>query len=132
MTALDQVWSGVEQYQGEGARSFQVPGGRAQLYMGAMEIPIVAFRTKPSPSLEDARLRDLSLRLVRFGLELECVEEGGNYKINRSDTKSYVGRITAEALKLHVGRIVEIGREAFNVIVGFYLPETGSADGPDR
>ncbi|MEK7878367.1 MAG: hypothetical protein AAB285_00760, partial [candidate division NC10 bacterium] len=89
MESLHQVWRRVEQYQGEGARSFQVPGGRAQLYMGAMEIPIVAFRTKQSPSLEDVRLRDLSLRLARFGLELECVEEGENYKINRRDTKSY-------------------------------------------
>lgn len=132
MESLHQVWSGVERYQGEGARSFQIPGGRAQLYMGAMEIPIVAFRTKQSPSLEAARLRELSLGLARFGLELECVEEGANYRINRSDTKSYVGRITDEALKLHVGRIVEIGREAFDAIVGFYLPDTGSAAGPDR
>ena len=132
MESLHRVWSGVEQYQGEGARSFQIPGGRAQLYMGAMEIPIVAFRMEQSPSLEEARLRELSLRLARFGLEIECVEEGANYKINRSDTKSYVGRITDEALKLHVGRIVEIGREAFDAIVGFYLPATGSAAGPDR
>jgi len=128
---LHQVWSGVEHYQGEGTRSFRVPGGRARLYMGAMEIPIVAFRMKRSPPLEAARLRDFSHLLARFGLELDCVEEEHNYKINRSDTKAYVGRITDEALKLHVGRIVEIGREAFDAIVGFYLPGTGSTAGPD-
>lgn len=47
--------------------------------------------------------------------------------MNRSDTQAYVGRITDEALKLHVHRIVDIGREAFDAIVGFYLPGPGPA-----
>jgi hypothetical protein len=120
---LSDVWSAVERYDGQGAKSFQLTECRAQLYMGAMEIPIVAFRTKHPFSLDESRIRELSCLLSRFGLELDCVEEGHNYKLNRSDTKLYVGRITDDALKLHVGRIVEIGREAFDAIVGFYLPD---------
>lgn len=127
MTSLHEVWNAVERYDGNGARRFQLSECRVQLYMGAMEIPIVAFRTPHPPSLDDTRMRELSLLLARFGLELECVEEGHNYKMNRSDTKAYVGRITDEALKLHVRRIVDIGREAFGAIVGFYLPSPGPA-----
>jgi hypothetical protein len=121
VTSLQEIWNAVERHDGHGAGSFQLPRCRVQLYMGAMAIPIVAFRPMGPPSLDDPRMRRLSPLLARFGLELECVEEGHNYKVNRDDTKAYVGRMTDEALKLHVGRIVEIGREAFDAIVGFYL-----------
>ncbi len=115
------VWKAIEGYDGEGSKDFELPGGQAQFYKGAMAIPLVAFYAQNPPDLEETCMWDLSLLLARFGLELECVEEGHNYKINRSDTKAYIGRITDEVLKLHVGRIVEIGREAFEAIVGFYL-----------
>ena len=121
MSTPEDVWLAVERYPEKGAKSFQLAGCRARLYMGAMEIPIVAFDPTDPPLLEERRLRELSRRLTQFGLELECVEEEHNYKVNRADTKAYVGRITDEALKLHMGRIVEIGRGAFDVIVGFYL-----------
>jgi len=129
MSTLQDVWLAVERYERKGAKSFQLVGCRARLYMGAMEVPIVAFQATDPPSLEERRLRELSRWLAQFGLELECVEEGHNYKVNRTDTKAYVGRITAEALKLHAGRIVEIGRGAFDVIVGFYLqgPRPGAS-----
>jgi hypothetical protein len=125
MSTLQDVWLAVEQYAGKGTKSFRLRGCRARLYLGAMAIPIVAFHTPEPPSLEEPRLRELSRRLEQFGLEIECVEEGHNYKVNRSDTKAYVGRITGEALKLHTGRIAEIGRAAFDVIIDFYLQNPG-------
>ncbi len=59
--------------------------------------------------------------LQGFALELDGVEVGGNYKISRSDTKEYVGRILPDALKLHAKRILDIGEEAFESMVTFYL-----------
>jgi len=45
----------------------------------------------------------------------------GNYKVNGSDTKEYVGRIQPDALKLRVERILAVGRDDFEEIVTFYL-----------
>ncbi len=59
--------------------------------------------------------------LARLGLALDCVEVGRNYKINRAHTGEYVGRIQPEALKLHAGRILDLGRTAFAAVVTLYL-----------
>jgi len=86
-----------------------------------MAIPMVAVQpTRPVEPAVDRMLALASL-LERFALELDCVEIDGNYKINRRDTKEYVGRILAGALKLHAERILDIGEEAFGSLVAFYL-----------
>jgi hypothetical protein len=128
MTAdLDDLWAAVTQYDGARPKSFDLPWGRAQLYMGAMEIPMVALRPKGRAATDDDRIQGWASALAGFGLELDCVEVGENYKVNRSDTKEYVGRVTSDALKLHVGRIAEIGHEAFKAIVDLYLRLPGES-----
>lgn len=118
---LQKVWHAVETWDQKRAKSLQFPGCVAQLYMGAMEIPIVAFRPgKPVEPRAD-RVSAFASVLQRFGLALDCVEVGGNYKVNRSDTGEYVGRILPDALKLHAGRILDLGLEAFEEIVALYL-----------
>jgi hypothetical protein len=118
---LSRVWQALEDWDHEQPRSFTLPGARAQLYMGAMEIPLVAVRPRqPVAPAEDA-MAALVPTLKRFGLELDCVEVGENYKVNRIDTKEYVGRIQPDALKLHAERILLFGRDVFDEIVTFYL-----------
>jgi len=86
-----------------------------------MEIPLVAFRPSAPVTPSDARLAAWAESLAGYGLALESVEVGRNYKINRSDTKEYVGRILPEALKLHAERIAELGPDVFRALVTFYL-----------
>ena len=118
---LAQVWQTLEDWDHERPRSFALPRARAQLYMGAMEIPLVAVRPRhPVAPAEDA-MAALAPTLKQFGLELDCVQVGENYKVNRGDTKQYVGRIQPDALKLHAERILVLGREVFDEIVTFYL-----------
>lgn len=118
---LSRVWRALEDWDQEQPKSFQLPSARAQLYKGAMEIPLVAFRPRDPVKPAEDRLSALAPTLARFGLELDCVEIGRNYKINRSDTKEYVGRIQPDALKLHAERTLALGREVFDEIVTFYL-----------
>lgn len=118
---LSRVWQALEDWDHEQPRSFGLPGARAQLYLGAMEIPLVAVRSRqPVAPAEDA-MAALAPTLKRFGLELECVEVGENYKVNCSDTKEYVGRIQPDALKLHAERILALGYQVFDDIVTCYL-----------
>ncbi len=118
---LSKVWHAVESWDQRRPKSLQFPGCLAQLYMGAMEIPIVAFRPGEPVDPRADRVAAFAPVLRRFGLELDCVEVGANYKVNRSDTGEYVGRILPDALKLHAPRILDLGLEAFEEIVTFYL-----------
>ncbi len=86
-----------------------------------MEIPLVAFYPIKQVKLDEARMVTRASVLPRFGLELDCVEIGSNYKINRANTHEYIGRIAPDALKLHAERILDIGEDAFPEVVTFYL-----------
>jgi hypothetical protein len=118
---LTAVWTALHEWDLERPRTFQLDGCRAQLYRGAMEIPLVAFRPREPVRPTADQLAALNPVLDDMGLELDCVEVDRNYKINRKDTKEYVGRIMPDALKLHAERILDLGREAFEQIVTFYL-----------
>lgn len=89
--------------------------------MGAMEIPLVAFRPRPHVQPLDDRMRAFVPVLVSLGLALDTVEIDRNYKLNRQGTNEYVARILPDALKLHCERILELGPETFERIVTFYL-----------
>jgi len=89
--------------------------------MGAMEIPLVAVRPRRPVAPAEEAMAALAATLRRVGLELDCVQAGEHYKINRTDTTEYVGRIQSDALKLHAQRILALGRDAFDEIVTFYL-----------
>lgn len=121
MDSLKEIWKAVEDYTGDGAKSFSRPSARIQIYKGAMAIPLVVFHPKNPPVLDESRMEVLSNLLTEMGLELDLVESGENYKINRGDTKTYVGRITRESLKISIARILELGEEVFSKIVEFYL-----------
>lgn len=118
---LGRVWRALEDWDQERPKSLPLSSGRAQLYKGAMEIPLVAFRPRAPVHPVEGRMSALAPTLARFGLELDCVEIGRNYKVNRSDTQEYLGRIQPDALKLHAERILALGREVFDEIVTFYL-----------
>lgn len=115
------MWKVAEAWDREGPRSLEMDGCRAQLYMGAMEIPLVAFRPRPHVEPRDDRMQELVPVLVSLGLVLDTVEVNRNYKINRRDTNEYVARILPDALKVHCERILDLGWEAFGSIVTFYL-----------
>ncbi len=119
--ALTQVWKALEDWDQDAPRNLPLSSGRAQLYRGAMEIPLVAVRPRRAVNPAVDRMAAFAPTLARFALELDCVEVGANYKINRSDSKEYVGRVQPDALKLHAERILALGREAFDEIVVFYL-----------
>jgi len=127
---LAKAWRAVEVWDQQRPRSVVAPGCHVQLYMGAMEIPIVAFWPEAPVAPEAERMAAVEPLLQRWGLTLDCVEVGRNYKINRSDTGEYVGRILPDALKLHATRILHLGREVFEEIVTFYLclPREGASD----
>jgi len=121
MADLTIVWKLAEAWDREHPRSLEMEGCRVQFYMGAMEIPLVAFRPRPYVQPRNDRMQELVPALVSLGLVLDTVEVNQNYKINRRDTNEYVGRILSDALKLHCERIFDLGREAFESIVTFYL-----------
>ncbi len=121
MADLTMVWKLAEAWDRERPQSVELPGCRAQLYMGAMEIPLVAFRPRPHVQPQDDRMQALVPILAARGLVLDTVEVDRNYKINRSDTNEYVARILPDALKLHCGRILDLGPDTFERLVTFYL-----------
>lgn len=118
---FNELWEDVMRYDGHGSKKADFPGFRAQFYMGAMEIPLIAVFPKQPVTLNEEFIEQVSSFLPTFGLELDCVEDGGNYKLNTRETKLYVGRLTPDSLKLHAVRIREIGRDAFTEIVKAYL-----------
>ncbi len=121
MSTLAEIWREVERYEGRGTKSLELQACCVEFYLGAMAIPLVVFRPEVPGPVADDRIGELTALVQGYGLELECVEVGRNYKINRGDTHAYVGRLTEDALKLHVGRIVELGFDVFQGITGFYL-----------
>lgn len=121
MDNLARVWRALEEWDQERPRSLPFGDGRAQLYMGAMEIPLIALRSKAPVRPEAERLAAWIPTLAGLGLALECVEVGRNYKINRRGTSEYVGRILPDALKLHAERALGLGPGVFRALVSFYL-----------
>ena len=113
---LEDIWKEFQSYNGRGSKNFELPGCRAQFYKGAMEIPLIAFYPAQPFDLNESKLSELSAILAAFGHKLDCVQENGNYKINRSEDGQYLGRITNDALKLHAERIKELGWEPFSKI----------------
>ncbi len=118
---LEEIWQELQLYQGQGTKKFDLSGIRTQFYMGAMEIPMIVFSPPVPFVLKENKLSEFSDVIAPCGLELDCVEEGNNYKINRSADGQYLGRITPNALKLHAVRAQELGWEHFNIIVSFHL-----------
>lgn len=118
---IAEIWPLIAEWDHERPRLLSLEQCRLQLYMGAMEIPMVAFRPPgpvvPSPE----RLAALVPTLVRAGLVLDLVEAGRNYKINRHGSGEYIGRILPDALKFHAERVLEVGPAAVGAIVSFYL-----------
>src|SRR5262249_14633310 len=103
------------------ARVVDVRGGLVQLYMGAMEIPMLVLRpaTPVTPAAE--RLATWQPILDRVGLVLDCVTPDGNCKLNRPDSGEYVGRILPDALKFHAGRVIDLGPEGLEALCRAYL-----------
>lgn len=116
---LEQIWQALQLYNGEGSKNFDLSGTRVQLYKGAMEIPLIAFHASSPYDLSEEKIEALSDLLAQHGFELDCVEDNRNYKINRSEDGQYLGRITLEALKLHVERSKELGWNIFKEIAEF-------------
>ena len=121
MADLTSAWKLAEAWDRERPSSLEMDGCRAQLYLGAMEIPLVAFRPRPHVQPRDDRMQEFVPVLVSLGLVLDTVEVNRNYKINRLNTNEYVARILPDALKLHCERILVLGLGAFEQIVTFYL-----------
>lgn len=121
MDDLAKVWKLAEGWDRKRPHSIELAGCRAQLYLGAMEIPLVAFRPRPQVQPRDDCVQAWRPVLATLGLVLDSVETDQNYKINRADTNEYVGRILPDALKLHCERILDLGPGAFERIVTSYL-----------
>lgn len=121
MADLSAVWQAVGAWDRKRSKTLKLAACEVRFYMGAMEIPLVAFRPATPVEPHEDHMNAFGGMLARFSLELDCVEPASNYKINRSDTKEYVGRILPDALKLHVERILNIGQDAFREIVTSYL-----------
>ncbi len=121
MPDLTAVWKLAEAWDRERPQSVELDGCRAQFYLGAMEIPLVAFRPRPHVQPQDDRMQAWRPVLTSLGLVLDPVEPDQNYKINRSDTNEYVARILPDALKLHCERILQLGPDVFEDLVTFYL-----------
>lgn len=118
---LSEIWREFQSYDGEGLKNFQLSECQVRFYKGAMEIPLIVFCPTQSFDLSDEKISKFSELINSCGFELDCVEENGNYKINRSEDGQYLGRITPEAFKLHAERIKELGWELFSKIVQFHL-----------
>jgi hypothetical protein len=115
------LWRALGSWEQRRARVLDLPGCRAQLYMGAMEIPMLALRpaTPVSPAAE--QLAGWQPTLDRLGLELDCVTPDANYKLNRQGSGEYVGRVLPDALKFHAGRVLGLDRESLEALCRSYL-----------
>ncbi|MBI2916155.1 MAG: hypothetical protein HYY07_04785, partial [Elusimicrobia bacterium] len=81
MDELKAVWTELESHDWSRPKSLPISNHRVKLYMGAMEIPLVSFQPKESFILSPQKMKEFISILDSLGLELDCVEEGGNYKI---------------------------------------------------
>lgn len=123
MNPLDvaSVWRALEAWDRERPRSLALPDCRVQLYMGAMEIPMLALRPRVLVMPAADRLAAWTPQLERFDLVLDCVANGANYKLNRAGNGEYVGRILPDALKFHADRLQGLGPEALAELGALYL-----------
>jgi len=126
------VWRALEVWDRDRPRSLELPDFRVRLYMGAMEIPMLALwpRARVTPAAN--RLAVWTPQLERFDLVLDCVSQDENYKLNRASSGAYVGRILPEALKFHAERLRGLGCEALAELGALYLalPAAGDRTGP--
>ena len=118
---LEEIWTALQSYEGEGSKNFDLSGVRVQFYKGAMEIPLIAFHPSVPFDLSEGKLSELTDLLSGYGYELDCVEDSRNYKINRSEDGQYLGRLTRDAFKLHAARTKELGWETFSKMIAFHL-----------
>ncbi|MGH7322087.1 MAG: hypothetical protein ACRELA_21025 [Candidatus Rokuibacteriota bacterium] len=115
------VWRALTAWEQARPRVLDLPGCRVQLYMGAMEIPMLAFRPATPVSPAAARLATWQPTLDRLDLVLDCVTPDANYKLNRHGSGEYVGRILPDALKFHAARVVDLEREGVEELCRSYL-----------
>src|SRR5260370_16145769 len=87
MADLTAVWKLAEAWDRGRPQSVELAGCRAQLYLGAMEIPLVAFRPRPHVQPPDDRIQSSRPVLPSLGLVLDPLETNQHHKINRADTK---------------------------------------------
>ncbi len=121
MDELTKVWKLAEGWDRKRPHSIDLTGCCAQLYLGAMEIPLVVFRPRPHVQPRDDCMEAWRPVLATLRLVLDPVETDLNYKINRAESNEYVARILPDALKLHCARILDLGPNAFERIVNSYL-----------
>lgn len=120
---LEEIWKEFQAYDGEKSRSFHTNSMKIQFYKGAMEIPLIAFYPNQPFDLNASKMLEFEALLAGQEIEIDCVTEGSNYKINKSEDHQYIGRITNEALKLHAIRIKELGWVIFEKVAGFFIKE---------
>jgi hypothetical protein len=115
------LWRALGSWEPGRARVLDLPGCRAQFYMGAMEIPMLALRPAMPVLPAEDRVSAWQPTLDRLGLELDCVTPDTNYKLNRQGSGEYVGRILPDALKFHARRVADLDRESLEVLCRSYL-----------
>jgi hypothetical protein len=118
---LTRVWDALTAWDQRRARVLDLPGCQVRLYMGAMEIPMLALEGAAPVSPVGERLATWQPALDRFGLVLDCVTPDANYKLNRRGSGEYVGRILPDALKFHAERLIDLGPEALETLGPAYL-----------
>jgi hypothetical protein len=118
---VTRVWDALTGWDQRRVRVLDLPGCRVRLYMGAMEIPMLALESTTPVSPAAARLAAWQPALDRFGLVLDCVTPDANYKLNRDASGEYVGRILPDALKFHAERLLTLGPEALEAFGRAYL-----------
>lgn len=125
------IWRALEAWDRGRPRTLALPECRVQLYMGAMEIPMLAVRPRSRVTPAADRLATWTPQLERFDLILDCVADDANYKLNRAGNAQYVGRILPDALKFHAERLQGLGPEALAKLGALYLA-LPAADGRAR
>lgn len=116
-----EIWRALEAWGQDRPKSLKFADCRVQFYMGAMEIPMLALRPRVPVVPAADRIAAWKPLLDRIDLVLDCVTEGANYKLNRSGSGEYVGRILPDALKFHAVRVLDLERDAFEEICLRYL-----------
>jgi len=115
------IWRALEGWDRERPKILTLPWCRVQLYMGAMEIPMLALRPHTLVIPVADRLAAWEPQLHVYDLVLDCVAVSANYKLNRAANGEYVGRILPDALKFHADRLQGLGAEALADLGALYL-----------